>query len=618
MKWDLCCREGFYLGMVFLEILGGFLALLQLIIQIMRRSIFMTALAVAALASCNRIDTPEMGSNALDISVRNGMGTKAVIEGTTLPSGSEIGVFVTDISGVTYEANMISNAKYSAVGENESQIWNNSDGIMLTETKATVNSYYPYDESVTNITAIPIEATSDVQKDWMWGSTVTDLNNANNNAVITMNHALAAVRLNITKGNYTGEGKVTLTSIEGPGIAYYANLNAITGALDNIKRKGGVKLESKKEFTLSNDNYSVDFITIPNTYNGSITIRIIIDGIEMKVSTASFVLKAGNIYDCNLSINTQSLVINKLNVTEWTIEKMGDVELQPYSPKVEFTIPVLGQDYIRVEYDYDSQRQVLTFKIIPLLEGYVADEVKVSGCICEQNVDENGVRTLIMTDIVSTIKITFNNNYGATFVPWARIQHVDGTLYTAEEWLAAETAGTVTDADANGIAIRYSKYVSCPFVIYPQISTSTYKWSSNTSIEIPGVNTTSSTSKPTIKAEKDVFGKSNTDALLEAIATGRISDAPAAQYCADITFANGQKGYLPAAGETMACVDNINIINTCLEAIGFDPISSETCIWSSTQSFSYAYYSQLILNGKSDSSNRSNNYKVLAVTSLEL
>ena len=28
MKWDLCCREGFYLGMVFLEILGGFPALL--------------------------------------------------------------------------------------------------------------------------------------------------------------------------------------------------------------------------------------------------------------------------------------------------------------------------------------------------------------------------------------------------------------------------------------------------------------------------------------------------------------------------------------------------------------------------------------------------------------
>ena len=229
----------------------------------MRRSIFMTALAVAALASCNRIDTPEMGSNVLDISVRNGMGTKAVVEGTTLPSGSEIGVFVTDKSGVTYEANMISNAKYSAVGENESQIWNNSDGIMLTETKATVNSYYPYDESVTDITAIPIEATSEVQKDWMWGTTVTDLNNANNNAVITMNHALTAVRLNITKGNYTGEGKVTLTSIQCRGASSYATLNAKTGYLSDIKRENGIKLESNKEFTLSDDNYSVDFITIP-------------------------------------------------------------------------------------------------------------------------------------------------------------------------------------------------------------------------------------------------------------------------------------------------------------------------------------------------------------------
>lgn len=171
---------------------------------------------------------------------------------------------------------------------------------------------------------------------------------------------------------------------------------------------------------------------------------------------------------------------------------------------------------------------------------------------------------------------------------WARIQHKDGTLYTSGEWLAAETAGTVTDADANGVAVLYSKYAVCPHVIHPKYSEGYHTWSSNSSVEVPGVTATYDNAA----ARLDVNGKANTDAILAAVADGTIPDAPAAQYCADVTFANGEKGYLPAAGEIQAWYDNKTAVNACMDAIGCDPVDDEDYYtWSSTQcSASVAWY----------------------------
>ena len=228
----------------------------------------------------------------------------------------------------------------------------------------------------------------------------------------------------------------------------------------------------------------------------------------------------------------------------------------------------------------------MTVTAYPTLEGYSVNKATVTGGVPTQSVDENGVRTIVITDIVSDVKVTFA---GTTYVPWARIQHVDGTLYTAEEWLAAEEAGTITDVEANGVAVRYSKYASCPHIIHPKYSTNTMTWSTNTSVVVPGVPVT--TDKAV--AQLDVNGKANTDAILKAVVAGTISNAPAAQYCADVTFANGEQGYLPAAGELQAWYDNKTTVNACMDAIGADNVyvSTWNYTWSSTQySASSAWY----------------------------
>lgn len=544
----------------------------------MKKYILFTSIVAATLVSCNSINLDDTETKALNISVKNAADTKTIIEGTTLPTTSEIGVFLIDESGRTYDGNTVANIKYIATGEDESQVWNTTSDIMLSTAKATIHSYYPYDESIYDVTAIPIEATSEVQKDWMWGTPATNIDNTNNNAVITMNHALAAVRLNIKKENYFGQGKVTSVSFNSNGVGTSALMDATTGTLTNIK-KAGYTFESTKEFTLSNEATAISFITVPTGTAAPLTVDVIVDGRHMKVQTADVTLQAGNIYECNLSMNIAALSISKLNVTKWTVEQMGDVELNPYAPIVNFAGTITN---IRAEHDYKNK--ALTITAYPTLEGYSVNKATVTGGVPTQSVDENGVRTIVITDIVSDVKVTFA---GTTYVQWARIQHIDGTLYTAEEWIAAEEAGIVTDADANGVAVRYSQYASCPHIIHPKYSTNGMSWSSNKSVEVPGVPVT--TDKAV--AQLDVNGKANTDAILKAVVAGTIPDAPAAQYCVDVTFANGEQGYLPSAGELQAWKDNKTAVNACMDAIGADQVDNNKNYWSSTQcSASDAWY----------------------------
>ncbi len=171
------------------------------------------------------------------------------------------------------------------------------------------------------------------------------------------------------------------------------------------------------------------------------------------------------------------------------------------------------------------------------------------------------------------------------YVEWARIQHKNGTLYTADEWLAAESAGTVTDADANGVAVLYSNYAVCPHVIHPKYSADKHVWS-HTLVEVPGVTTASDLAA----AQLDVNGKANTDAILAAVADGTITNAPAAQYCAGVTFADGQQGYLPAAGELQAWYDNKTAVNACMDVIGGDQVDNKNCRSSTQYSASNAWY----------------------------
>lgn len=463
------------------------------------------ATAAFAIMACNQVDLPQNQEARLDLQVRTGVSTRGVLTENTLPSGSSVGLFLTDKSQTTYDGISVANIRYTGTGEGNSQVWAADEDIMLSATKGTLRGYYPYSESISDLTAIPVEATSSSQTDYMYATSVADLNNRNFTAMMTMNHALAGIRLSFIKGSYSGVGEISSVSLSSDGAATNAVLDATDGSLSSITG-AGVTYTSNKTFSLAAEKKLLDFITVPAEVEAPIALSVMMNGTNMVAEIPAVKLQSGKIYEYTVEVAAEGLLLQGLNVIDWNKIDKGTLELQP---ETVITIP-------------------------------------------------------------------------DPYEEWARIQHVDGTLYTAEEWLAAETAGTVTDADANGVAVLYSKYAVCPHVIHPKYSTESKVWSSNTSVEVPGLTLISD--DPT--ARLDVNGQANTDAILTAVVAGTIADAPAAQYCADVTFANGQKGYLPAAGELQAWYDNKTAVNNCMDAIGADKVYFTTVIntWSSTQS----------------------------------
>lgn len=158
------------------------------------------------------------------------------------------------------------------------------------------------------------------------------------------------------------------------------------------------------------------------------------------------------------------------------------------------------------------------------------------------------------------------------------IEHIDGSLYTEEEW---QIEGFSSDV-ANGIAVITDE---ARFVISKEDIGSDIVWSHNAALLIDKVTTTTSAEE----AQMDFRGEKNTDFIVSSD-----DEADAAILCSEYVFANGQKGYLPALGEWRIVLDNFDEIAKALSKIGAEPIdnsNTNTYYWSSTQaSKEFAWY----------------------------
>lgn len=163
--------------------------------------------------------------------------------------------------------------------------------------------------------------------------------------------------------------------------------------------------------------------------------------------------------------------------------------------------------------------------------------------------------------------------------PGLFIQHVNGKLFTLEDWAAQGFAVS----DANGIAVCDA---NSSFVISKD-SLGQRTW--GVSQIVNNVLTTTNTN--TAKADYD--GEDHTREIVRQldgiVDESGITGAPAAKACAAYRFPNGKPGYLPSYGELMFIYNNMTTINKMLNAIGGTALewivgtSTKYIIWSSTQ-----------------------------------
>ena len=161
--------------------------------------------------------------------------------------------------------------------------------------------------------------------------------------------------------------------------------------------------------------------------------------------------------------------------------------------------------------------------------------------------------------IADTKKVLYNA------VPFGvYVQHIDGLLYTTEEWEANGFANEV----ANGIAVITE---DCRFVMALTPIENT-KWSSDTENQVEGIVTT----EDKAMAKTDFAGKENTAKIV-------LTDKSDSAYlCSNYVFPNGAKGYLPALGELDTAYSKKSAIKAIHEALGLTAYSTQV-FWSSTQ-----------------------------------
>lgn len=192
-------------------------------------------------------------------------------------------------------------------------------------------------------------------------------------------------------------------------------------------------------------------------------------------------------------------------------------------------------------------------------------------------------QTFIFNNDLTELGFTFTKDAGVY------INHVNGGLYTKEEWVSNGFANSA----ANGIALLGESFPACGFL---NELTSTKQWGSTLQF-----NSGASYSS-------DAMLDFNGEAKTKNIVDKGYANNTAAGDCSKYVFPNGKYGYMPAAGELLMLYNNIALVNECLELIGHGEISGN--FWSVTESGSSATYAYYInMSNGSISTDRKNYYK---------
>ena len=271
------------------------------------------ALVTSATSCSNEADEVKNDGQArLAINVAlNQPASRAIITGNAMPSGSQIGI---QLTGDGYDA--YNNIKFTESGST----WAPVSDVLLTKNKGTLYAYYPYAES-TDLAAINVETTS--QTDYLYATPVANINENNAEADLTMNHALANIKLQFINNNYgAGAGNVSNITVTGDGFATSATFNAAQTTPDYVANSfaptTGASITTDATVTLGHEN-AIDLLVIPNGQSKKLTITAEIDGQQYTATTAADItLQKGKSYLYKLSLSSTYMAVdNSVTVTDW-------------------------------------------------------------------------------------------------------------------------------------------------------------------------------------------------------------------------------------------------------------------------------------------------------------
>ena len=312
----------------------------------------------AMFTACTDDDTIVQSDKAplqISVSAKAPAVSRTIIDGSSLPDGSHIGVSVFDADGGDYDGQDYFNLKYTAAGEGEGQSWSTTTPASLSTTMAVVAAYFPYiDNDALDLTAVPVETAS--QTDYMYSGAVAGANMSSPEVILNMSHALANIHVNIKKGTYTGTGEVSQMTVKAAAFATTATMNVFDGTLDNIDGKGAEFTQKIIDAAISAGMVEQDFLVVPDgsSESGNISLSVTVDG---KKFTAGIdydeAFQHGYTYTYNLTLNNEDLKVEAVEVLPWGEKASFDEGLDLYDDEyvVEINIPSDGYNYIHNIYN---------------------------------------------------------------------------------------------------------------------------------------------------------------------------------------------------------------------------------------------------------------------------
>ena len=249
-------------------------------------------------------------------------------------SGDEIGLYVSNGSGV--------NSPYNGVAANKNvkstftTVWTQATPVYLSSVMATIYAYYPWNASATDGTAIDIDHTS--QTDFMYATSVTNINNRQPKAAITMNHALSLVQFDFKKENYTGIGSLTAITIAnksgGSSLISTAKLNLTNGAITKGASKEPVTKATNLPQTIAiwNESTFPKMLVIPTASTasaGDIVISFTVDGQVYNWNVpAGTAWEQGKKNTYTVTIKGTALEVSPVTITPWGNGDSGNGTIQ--------------------------------------------------------------------------------------------------------------------------------------------------------------------------------------------------------------------------------------------------------------------------------------------------
>lgn len=282
------------------------------------------ALAMGVMSfvtSCsNEVVEPATDAVMLEAEVSGIANTRAAIEGTTLPAGSEYGLYVfQDYKAVSGNIKMSANST--------------STGYLLTNnSEVKVCAYYPYSEW--GIEGEDLMTIYPGTTDYLHTISSDIYTKSNPKASIQLYHALARVKFNVTVAtDAPGSYEVYFTELDNVytkgsmRIGYYDG--EVYGA---YKSNGRVNVEPIKDYLKAGSLVSTEVLLLPQDLKYEAPkVIFTVDGEQKDISsdivnaTYDCRWESGKVYTYNITINEGA----RLSVSSCTIEEWGEPETLP-------------------------------------------------------------------------------------------------------------------------------------------------------------------------------------------------------------------------------------------------------------------------------------------------